>query len=150
MEREHSRRAPGVFGTRVRHFFSRFFDTESLSPQGEPEAGVIQTLGILAVPSAFFVLLFRPLTLTGWNLVKENARAQTRARLRRSGGPHRPHARPQHPLRSIAMLEIRGLTKYYSNITVVNARELHPETGRSHRLPRSQRVGQIDHRQDRH
>src|SRR6185436_7685 len=62
-------RAPGAFATLVRHFFSRFFDTESLSPQGEPEAGVIQTLGILAAPGAFFVLLFRPLTLTGWNLV---------------------------------------------------------------------------------
>lgn len=69
MERKQSSRAPGVFGTLVRHFFDRFFDTESLSPQGEPEAGVIQTLGILAVPGAFFVLLFRPLTLTGWNLV---------------------------------------------------------------------------------
>ena len=69
MERKHSPRAPGVFGTLVRHFFSRFFDTESLSPQGEPEAGVIQTLGILAAPGAFFVLLFRPLTLTGWSLV---------------------------------------------------------------------------------
>jgi hypothetical protein len=69
MEREHSPRPPGVFGTLVRHFFSRFFDTESLSPQGEPEAGVIQTLGILAAPGAFFVLLFRPLTLTGWDLV---------------------------------------------------------------------------------
>ena len=64
-----SRAAPGVFRTLVRHFFSRFFDTESLSPQGEPEAGVTQTLGILAVPGAFFVLLFRPLTLTGWDLV---------------------------------------------------------------------------------
>jgi hypothetical protein len=53
----------------VRHFFGRFFDTESLSPQGEPTAGVIQTLGILAVPGAFFVLLFRPLTLWGWSLV---------------------------------------------------------------------------------
>ena len=69
MKREHSPRAPGVFGTLVRHFFGRFFDTESLSPQGEPEAGVIQTLGVLAVPGAFFVLLFRPLTLTGWDLV---------------------------------------------------------------------------------
>ncbi len=69
MEREHSPRAPGIFRTLVRHFFGRFFDTESLSPQGEPEAGVIQTLGILAAPGAFFVLVFRPLTLTGWNLV---------------------------------------------------------------------------------
>lgn len=52
----------------IRHFFGRFFDTESLSPQGDPQAGVVQTLGILAVPSAFFVLLFRPLTLWGWAL----------------------------------------------------------------------------------
>ena len=58
-----------IFRTLVRHFFGRFFDKESLSPQGEPEAGVIQTLGILAAPSAFFVLLFRPLTLVGWSLV---------------------------------------------------------------------------------
>jgi hypothetical protein len=57
------------FGDLVRHFFGRFFDAESLSPQGDPEINVTQTLGILAVPSAFFVLLFRPLTLTGWSLV---------------------------------------------------------------------------------
>lgn len=69
MRREHAPRAPGAFATLVRHFFDRFFDTESLSPQGEPEASVIQTLGILAAPGAFFVLLFRPLTLTGWDLV---------------------------------------------------------------------------------
>jgi hypothetical protein len=58
-----------IFPALVRHFFERFFDKESLSPQGDPEAGVIQTLGILAVPEAFFVLVFRPLTFTGWNLV---------------------------------------------------------------------------------
>jgi hypothetical protein len=57
-----------VYRQLIRHFFGRFFDTESLSPQGDPQAGVIQTLGILAVPSAFFVLLFRPLTLWDWNL----------------------------------------------------------------------------------
>ena len=45
-----------IFPALVRHFFERFFDKESLSPQGEPEASVIQTLGILAVPEAFFVL----------------------------------------------------------------------------------------------
>lgn len=62
---------PGLelFRTLVCHFFGRFFDKEALSPQGEAEAGVIQTLGILAVPSAFFVLLFRPLSLVGWYLV---------------------------------------------------------------------------------
>ena len=69
MQREQVPRAHGAFATLVRHFFGRFFDTESLSPQGEPEAGVIQTLGILAAPGAFFVLLFRPLTLIGWDLV---------------------------------------------------------------------------------
>jgi hypothetical protein len=58
-----------VYRQLVRHFFGRFFDTESLAPQGEPQAWVVQTLGILAVPSAFFVLLFRPLTLWDWSLV---------------------------------------------------------------------------------
>jgi hypothetical protein len=58
-----------VFLTLAHHFFGRYFDKEALSPQGEPEAGVIQTLGILAAPSAFFVFLFRPLTLMGWSLV---------------------------------------------------------------------------------
>src|SRR5436190_1498629 len=64
-----SDRPARIFPALVRHFLGRFFDKESLSPQGDPEAGVIQTLGILAVPGAFFVLLFRPLTFTGWNLV---------------------------------------------------------------------------------
>ena len=58
-----------VFPALVRHFFSRFFDKESLSPQGEPEAGVIQTLAILATPGAFLALLFQPLTVRGWDLV---------------------------------------------------------------------------------
>ena len=60
---------PNPFPALVRHFFGRFFDTESISPQGDPQANVVQTLGILAAPSAFFVLLFRPLTLVGWDLV---------------------------------------------------------------------------------
>jgi hypothetical protein len=58
-------REENVFILLVRHFFNRFFDTESLSPQGEPTANLTQTLGILAVPGAFFVLLFRPLSLYG-------------------------------------------------------------------------------------
>jgi hypothetical protein len=58
-----------IFPALVRHFFDRFFDKEALSPQGEPEASVVQMLGILAVPEAFFVLLFRPLSFTGWDLV---------------------------------------------------------------------------------
>jgi len=69
MERHRLWRRLEVFRTLVRHFFGRFFDKEALCPQGDAEAGVIQTLGILAVPSAFFVLLFRPLTLIGWYLV---------------------------------------------------------------------------------
>ena len=60
---------PRPFHELVRHFFGRFFDTESLSPQGDPQANVVQTLGILAVPSAFFVIIFRPLTLMRWDLV---------------------------------------------------------------------------------
>src|ERR1039457_3218924 len=53
----------------ISDFFDRFFDTESLSPQGDPHANMNQTLGILAVPSAFFVLVCRPLGLWGWSLV---------------------------------------------------------------------------------
>ncbi|WP_321473070.1 hypothetical protein [uncultured Paludibaculum sp.] len=53
----------------VAHFFARFFDKESLSPQGDPEASLAQLLGILATPSAFFVLLFRPFGMTNWSLV---------------------------------------------------------------------------------
>ena len=63
------RRAEKLFTLLIRHFFGRFFDTEALSPQGDPQANVTQTLGILAVPSAFFVLVFRPLGLFGWSLV---------------------------------------------------------------------------------
>ncbi len=57
------------FRALVRHFFGRFFDAESLSPQGDPQINVVQTVGLLAVPSAFFVLVFRPVTLIGWSLV---------------------------------------------------------------------------------
>lgn len=53
----------------VSHFFGRFFDRESLSTEGEPEAGVIQTLGILAVPGAFLAILVMPLSFRGWDLV---------------------------------------------------------------------------------
>jgi hypothetical protein len=61
--------APGVYSALVRHFFGRFFDKESLSPQGEPEANVVQLLGLLAVPGAFFVLVCQPLLLIRWDLV---------------------------------------------------------------------------------
>ncbi len=53
----------------VRHFWGRFFDTESLSPQGDPQANVKQALGVLAVPGAFFVLICQPLSLRDWDLV---------------------------------------------------------------------------------
>ena len=63
-------RLPGAeFEALVRHFFGRFFDTESLSPQGRPEAGIVQTLGILAVPAAFMAILCLPLSMYGWAMV---------------------------------------------------------------------------------
>ena len=61
-----------TFGVLVRLFFSRFFDKESLSPQGDPEANIVQTLGILAAPGGFIFLLLYLLgepVRTGWNLV---------------------------------------------------------------------------------
>jgi hypothetical protein len=60
---------PSLFGELVRHFFGRFFDKESLSPQGQPEAGIIQTLGMLATPAGFVCILVLPLGFEGWNLV---------------------------------------------------------------------------------
>jgi hypothetical protein len=53
----------------VRHFFQRFFDAESLSPQGEPEAGLFQTLGILAAPGAIAGIVVMPLSAVGWTSV---------------------------------------------------------------------------------
>jgi len=53
----------------IRHFFERFLDTESLSPQGEPEANFTQALGFLAAPGAFIALLFQLLRFRGWELV---------------------------------------------------------------------------------
>ena len=63
------KRRPKPFHELARHFFGRFFDAESLSPEGDPQANVVQVLGFLAAPSAFFVIIFRPLTLVGWDLV---------------------------------------------------------------------------------
>lgn len=59
------------FRVLVRLFFSRFFDKESLSPQGDAAANVTQTLGILAAPGGFIslILYFNPLIKSGWNLV---------------------------------------------------------------------------------
>ena len=53
----------------VWHFFGRLFDKESLSPLGRPEAGVIQTLGIMAAPSSFVSILSLVLHLQSWDLV---------------------------------------------------------------------------------
>ncbi|HWC98181.1 MAG TPA: hypothetical protein VG456_15580 [Candidatus Sulfopaludibacter sp.] len=59
----------GIFRELVWHFFGRFFDKESLSPQGEPEAGVIQILGILAPPGGFVALLMSVFNPERWDLV---------------------------------------------------------------------------------
>ena len=58
-----------VFGELVRHFFGRFFDREAFSPQGQPEAGVIQTLGLLIPPGGFISLLMMIGHPLGWQLV---------------------------------------------------------------------------------
>ena len=60
-----------TFGALVRLFFSRFFDKESLSPQGDAEANVVQTLGMLAAPGGLIslILYFNPQIQVGWNLV---------------------------------------------------------------------------------
>jgi hypothetical protein len=59
------------FRVLVRLFFSRFFDKESLSPQGDAAANVNQTLGILAAPGGFIAILlyWSPQIKSGWNLV---------------------------------------------------------------------------------
>jgi hypothetical protein len=48
----------------VRRLFDRFFDGESLSSEAEPERNIVQLLGFLAVPSAFFIILRQPIVLT--------------------------------------------------------------------------------------
>ncbi len=53
----------------IRHFFDRFLDKESLSPQGEPEANLTQALGFLAVPGAFLIILMQPLLFWQWTVV---------------------------------------------------------------------------------
>jgi hypothetical protein len=58
-----------LFRELVWHFFGRFFDKESLSPQGQPEAGVIRTLGMLAPPSGFVCILAMVLHPQRWELV---------------------------------------------------------------------------------
>jgi hypothetical protein len=44
------------FKTLVRHFFSRFFDKDSISPGAEAHASVVQIVAMLALPGAFLSL----------------------------------------------------------------------------------------------
>src|SRR5262245_18823857 len=44
------------FKTLTRHFFSRFFDRESISPEGNEHANVVQIIAMLSVPGAFVSL----------------------------------------------------------------------------------------------
>ena len=53
----------------IRHFFERFFEKDALSPQGDPSANIVQTLGFLAVPGAFVAILLQPLSFRQWDLV---------------------------------------------------------------------------------
>jgi hypothetical protein len=45
------------FKTLARHFFSRFFDKESISQNGDERANVVQIVAMLAVPGAFVSLM---------------------------------------------------------------------------------------------
>src|SRR6266513_6517768 len=44
------------FKTLVRHFFGRFFDKDSLSPDADERANVIQIIAMLALPGAIISL----------------------------------------------------------------------------------------------
>jgi len=46
--------------TLIRHFFSRFFDKESISPDGDAHANVVQIVAMLAVPGAILSLFTIP------------------------------------------------------------------------------------------
>src|SRR5688572_7864894 len=52
------------FRALIDHFFNRFFDKDSLSPDADERANVIQIIGILAVPGAvisLFMIVDHPL-----------------------------------------------------------------------------------------
>ena len=52
------------FKTLIDHFFGRFFDRESLSPDGDEHANVVQIVAMLALPGAItslFMLVDHPL-----------------------------------------------------------------------------------------
>ncbi len=44
------------FKTLVRHFFSRFFDKDSISPNADAHANVVQIVAMLALPGAIVSL----------------------------------------------------------------------------------------------
>jgi hypothetical protein len=54
----------------IRHFFTRFFDKEALSPQGDPALNVTQALGFLAAPGAFVILILQFHNFRGWDLAE--------------------------------------------------------------------------------
>ena len=58
-----------LFTQLVRHFFERFFDKEAISPDGDPAAGIIQALGLVAAPGGFVSILALPLGPRDWDLV---------------------------------------------------------------------------------
>ena len=60
-----------AFRTLVGHFFGRFFDKESLSPQGETETNVVQILSLLAVPGMGMSFWMLHASAPGWPLVTE-------------------------------------------------------------------------------
>jgi hypothetical protein len=53
----------------VRHFFTRFFESEELSPHADGNANLGATLGLIATPGAILAILLQVVTLSGWGLV---------------------------------------------------------------------------------
>src|SRR5438093_12929648 len=52
------------FKTLARHFFSRFFDKDSISPDADAHANVVQIIAMLALPGAIvslFTIAYHPL-----------------------------------------------------------------------------------------
>ncbi len=56
----------------ARHFFARLFEKESLSPDTDGEANVVQMLALLAAPGGLFCIVMMPFNTGGW--VLEGAR----------------------------------------------------------------------------
>jgi hypothetical protein len=51
---------PERFRTLIRHFFSRFFDKDSITPDADERANVVQIVAILALPGAIISLFMIP------------------------------------------------------------------------------------------